>query len=489
MMISLNSLLRHVQLPLVNQDIQLTGITLDSRKVQAGYLFAALPGTHSNGCDYIEIAIEKGASAILLPTGISFPKTKICVPVYHDNPRYIFSLIASFFYPKHPKHQIAITGTNGKTSTADFVRQLWELQNYNAATIGTLGVISNTDYHYTGPVLTTPDPITLHQILTNLVEHDVQHLALEASSHGLDQYRLDGLTLEAASFTNLTRDHLDYHHDFQHYLEAKLRLFKCVLPPDGIAAINADMDQDALAQIKQTIVNRKQELRLVGEQGNFIKLISVNPLPEGQKLEIKTDIGQQFSVTLPLLGRYQVDNILLAIALIAKNSNDIGDLISLLPQLKGVRGRMEQAAILPNGAAIYVDYAHTPDALAHLLQSLRPHTHNELHIIFGAGGDRDTGKRPLMAQEAAKYADQVIITDDNPRTEDPDLIRQQVKIGAPNALEVAGREDAIAQTIKKLQKNDILVVAGKGHEQGQIIGTTVHPFDDVTIIQKYASRL
>ncbi|WP_235176718.1 UDP-N-acetylmuramoyl-L-alanyl-D-glutamate--2,6-diaminopimelate ligase [Commensalibacter papalotli (ex Servin-Garciduenas et al. 2014)] len=488
-MISLNSLLHDVHLPIIDQDIHLTGITLDSRKVKDGYLFCALPGTHSNGCDYIKTAIEKGAKAILLSTNVDFPETEGCVYIYNDNPRYVFSLMAALFYPKHPKHQIAITGTNGKTSTADFVRQLWILKHYNSATIGTLGVISNTNYHYTGPVLTTPDPITLHQILTNLVKHDIQYVALEASSHGLDQYRLDGLTLEAGGFTNLTRDHLDYHHDLQHYLEAKLRLFKHILPIGGIAAVNADMDQDVLKQIKQTIQERQQKLRLVGEQGEFLKLISVTPLPEGQKLEIKIMTGEQISVTLPLLGRYQVDNILLAIALIAKDTIDVKNLISLLPQLKGVRGRMEQAAILPNGAAIYVDYAHTPDALAHLLQSLRPHTHHKLYIIFGAGGDRDAGKRPLMAQEAQKYADHVIITDDNPRNENPELVRKQVKVGAPDALEIAGREEAIAQTIKKLQKDDILVVAGKGHEQGQIIGTTVYPFDDVTIIQKYASRL
>lgn len=488
-MTSLNSLLHHVQLPLVPNDAEITGITLDSRKVQKGYLFAALPGAKSNGCDYIDVAIQKGAQAILLPTGVTFPKTNSCIPIHCDNPRYILSLIAAFFFPKHPKHQVAITGTNGKTSTADFIRQIWQLQNYKSATIGTLGVISNTDYHYTGPVLTTPDSIMVHEILTDLVNHDVQHLALEASSHGLDQYRLDGLTIEAAGFTNLTRDHLDYHHDFQHYLEAKLRLFKHILPIDGIAAINADMDQNALKQITQAILEHKQELRLVGEQGQFLKLLSVTPLPEGQKLEIKTVCNEIFSVTIPLLGRYQVDNILLAMALIAKNEHDIANFVPLLPHLKGVRGRMEQAAILSNGAAIYVDYAHTPDALAHLLQSLRPHTHHNLYVIFGAGGDRDTGKRPLMAQEADKYADYVIITDDNPRTENPNLIRQEVKTGAPTALEIAGREEAIAQTIKKLQTGDILVVAGKGHEQGQIIGSVVHPFDDVTIIKKHASCL
>ncbi|MDI2112502.1 UDP-N-acetylmuramoyl-L-alanyl-D-glutamate--2,6-diaminopimelate ligase [Commensalibacter nepenthis] len=488
-MMSLNKLLHHVHLSCVPKDIQITGITLDSRKIQKGYLFAALPGTKSNGCDYIDMAIEKGASAILLPINVPFPQTDHCIAIPCDNPRYIVSLMAACFFSKHPQHQIAITGTNGKTSTADFIRQIWQLQHYKAASIGTLGVISNTNYHYTGPVLTTPDNIMLHEILTSLTEHNVQHLALEASSHGLDQYRLDGLTIEAAGFTNLTRDHLDYHHDFQHYLQAKLRLFKDILPIGGIAGVNADMDQDALTQIKQAILERKQNLRLVGEQGQFLQLLSVTPLPEGQQLVLKTALNDRFSVTIPLLGRYQIDNILLAMALIAKDEHDIANFIPLLPHLKGVRGRMEQAAILPNSAAVYVDYAHTPDALAHLLQSLRPHTHNNLHVIFGAGGDRDAGKRPLMAQEAAKYADYVIITDDNPRTEDPDLIRQEVKMGAPTALEIAGREQAIAQTIKKLQSGDILVVAGKGHEQGQIIGSVVHPFDDVTIIQKYVGSL
>ncbi|CAI3922277.1 UDP-N-acetylmuramyl tripeptide synthase (MurE) (PDB:1E8C) [Commensalibacter communis] len=488
-MISLNALLHHIHLPLVPSDTQITGITLDSRKIQQGYLFAALPGAKSNGCDYIDVAIEKGASAILLPTNASFPETNQCIAIHCDNPRYVLALMTAIFFPNHPQHQVAITGTNGKTSTADFIRQIWQLQNLKAATIGTLGVISNTNYNYTGPVLTTPDSIMLHEILTNLVEHNVQHLALEASSHGLDQYRLDGLTIEAAGFTNLTRDHLDYHHDFQHYLEAKLRLFKNILPIGGVAGVNADMDPDALIKIKQAILDRKQNLRLVGEQGQFLQLLSVTPLPEGQKLEIKTALNDVFSVTIPLLGRYQVDNILLAVALIAKNEQDIANLIPLLPHLKGVRGRMEQAAILPNGAAIYVDYAHTPDALAHLLQSLRPHTDNDLYVIFGAGGDRDAGKRPLMAQEASKYADCVIITDDNPRTEDPDHIRKEVKAGAPAALEIADREEAIAQTIKKLQSGDILVVAGKGHEQGQIIGSVVHPFDDVTIIRKHVSSL
>lgn len=488
-MTSLNSLLQHANLQPVAHDIQIKGVALNSHEVQPHYLFAALSGNKIDGCQFIPKAIEQGAVAILLPHGSKFPQDSTCIPIYCDNPRYALSLICAAFFTSHPRNEITITGTNGKTSTADFSRQLWALQNLKAASIGTLGVITNSSYHYRGQTLTTPDPVTLHHILTQLARHDVQHVAMEASSHGLSQYRLDGISIQAAGFTNLTRDHLDYHHDVKHYLEAKLRLFQHILPTGGIAAVNADMDPSVLTEIKKTVLARKQELRLVGEQGKFLQLKSVTPLPHGQECKIVTADKDEFSVTIPLLGRYQIDNILLSMALTAKDSKDIAKLVPLLPMLKGVRGRMERAAILPNGATIYVDYAHTPDALAHLLQSLRPHTHNKLHIIFGAGGDRDSGKRPLMAQEAAKYADMLIITDDNPRTENPDLIRKAVKAGCPDALEIAGREEAIAQTIPQLQKGDILVVAGKGHEQGQIIGETAHPFDDVAIAQKYAGAL
>ncbi|MDI2090756.1 UDP-N-acetylmuramoyl-L-alanyl-D-glutamate--2,6-diaminopimelate ligase [Commensalibacter oyaizuii] len=488
-MTSLNSLLQRANLPLVSQDHLITGITLDSRHVQPGFLFAALPGTKTDGAQYIQTAIKLGARAVLVTTGTPFPENDHCLPIYCDNPRHALAIMAAAFFTNHPDHQIAITGTNGKTSTADFVRQLWTLQHLNVASIGTLGVISNTAYQYTGPVLTTPDTISLHHILSDLTQYHVQHVVMEASSHGLAQYRLDGIPLQAAGFTNLTRDHLDYHGDFEHYLQAKLRLFTEILPTQAIAGVNADINPNILQKVIDAITQRHQKLRLVGKQGSFLKLLSVSPLPEGQAIQIQTEDHHLYSATIPLLGRYQVDNILLALALVAKDTKDIDRLIPLLPALKGVRGRMEQAAVLSNGAAVYVDYAHTPDALAHLLQSLRPHTHNELYVIFGAGGDRDTGKRPLMAQEAAKYADHLIITDDNPRSEDPSQIRQTIKMGCTTAIEIAGRESAIAQTLKMLQKGDILVVAGKGHEQGQIIGDVTYPFDDVSIIQKHAGLL
>lgn len=488
-MISLNKLLSHTDLSQHFPECQIQGIALDSRKVQKNYLFAALPGNQIDGRHFIHQAIEKGAIAVLLPQGTEWQENKSCIPIYCHNPRLILSQITSAFYQQSPHYKIAVTGTNGKTSTVDFARQLWELQHLPSASIGTLGVLNNVHYHYHGPVLTTPDTILLHEILQELTAYKVNHVAMEASSHGLAQYRMDGIELQAAGFTNLTRDHLDYHHSFKAYFNAKQRLFSDILPENGIAALNADMDQSILDQLKSTIQQRKQHLRLVGEKGTFLKLNSVIALPQGQKITLTTKYNSQFSTTLPLLGRYQIDNILLALALISKDTEQLTNLIPLLPHLKGVKGRMEQAAILPNGATIYVDYAHTPDALTHLLQSLRPHVQNKLYIIFGAGGDRDKGKRPLMAQAAGQYADKIIITDDNPRTENPDQIRQEIRKGFSNATEIGNREEAIAITLPKLQSGDILVVAGKGHEQGQIIGTTIHPFDDVKIIQKHAGIL
>lgn len=488
-MVSFNTLRSYIDIPDNTPNLEIKGIALDSRKVKKDYLFAALPGNQLDGKQFILQAIEKGANSILLPehSDLSFPVP--CIAIQCKNPRQSLSKITPLFYPNIPPHKIAVTGTNGKTSTADFARQLWELENLKSASIGTLGVVNNAGYQYQGPVLTTPDTILLHEILQALALHKVTHVAMEASSHGLSQYRLDYLELEAAGFTNLTRDHLDYHHSFEAYFQAKQRLFTDILPKNAIAALNADMDQSILSTLLQIIQDRKQQLRLVGTQGNFIRLKTVKPLPHGQKITIITDQGTEHSTTLPLLGRYQIDNMLLAMALIAKNTEHVERLIPLLTRLKGVKGRMEQAAILPNGATIYVDYAHTPDALTHLLQSLRPHVHHELYIVFGAGGNRDKGKRPLMAKEAGNYADHVIITDDNPRYEDPAQIRREIRQGFPNATEIADREEAISQTIKKLQSGDILVIAGKGHEQGQIIGDTIHPFDDVKIVQKYTGNL
>ena len=488
-MISLDTLRSYINIPDYFPNHEIRGIALDSRKVQKDFLFAALPGNQLDGQAFIQQAIENGANTILLTNGSNMDLPSQCVPIYCDNPRQVIAKITSLFYPKLPHHKIAVTGTNGKTSTVDFARQLWELENLKSASIGTLGVLNNAGYHYTGPVLTTPDTIILHEIMQNLAKKHVTHVAMEASSHGLAQYRLDNIELEAAAFTNLTRDHLDYHHSFEAYFQAKQRLFTDILPSNAIAALNSDMNASVLETLLNIIKKRKQQLRLVGIKGNFLRLNHVKPLPHGQEITYKTASGNRVTTTLSLLGRYQIDNILLSMALIAKDSEHLESLVPLLPKLKGVKGRMEQAAFLPNGATVYVDYAHTPDALTHLLQSLRPHVHHELYIIFGAGGNRDKGKRPLMALEAGKYADHVIITDDNPRHENPALIRNEIKKGFPRAVEIAGREEAIAQTVKKLQPGDILVIAGKGHEQGQIIGNIIHPFDDVKIVQKYMRYL
>ncbi len=488
-MVSLHSLQSWLNISLTSPDHEIKGITLDSRKVKKDYLFAALPGSKFDGQQFIQQAIQQGANTILLSKDSDIVLPKQCTPIYSKNPCQLLSKITPLFFPNTPYHKIAITGTNGKTSTADFARQLWALENLKSASIGTLGIINNADYHYTEPILTTPDTILLHQILQELAIHHVTHVAMEASSHGLAQYRLDNIELKAAAFTNLTRDHLDYHYNLEAYFQAKQRLFTDILPENGIAALNSDMDETIFTALAQIIKDRRQHLRSVGTKGNFLHLNHIKSLPHGQKITITTVQNFQFSTTLPLLGRYQIDNILLALALITKNIEHLKTLIPLLPLLKGVKGRMEQAAILPNGATIYVDYAHTPDALTHLLQSLRPHVHHELYIVFGAGGNRDKGKRPLMAQEAGKYADHIIITDDNPRFENPSQIRQEIKKGFPDATEIADREEAIAQTIKQLQTGDILVIAGKGHEQGQIIRNIIHPFDDVKIVQKYAGNL
>lgn len=482
-------MLSFARLPQIHPDRDIRGITLDSRKVKTGYLFAALPGNRVDGNQFIHQAIENGAIAVLLPEKTPWPPVTGCIPIYSPNPRLSLSQMLAAFYPDLPRHQITVTGTNGKTSTVDFCRQLWELQRLKSASIGTLGVLNTVNYQYQGPVLTTPDPVTLHEILHDLAIRHVDHVAMEASSHGLVQYRMDGIKIEAAGFTNLTRDHLDYHHDFRSYFQAKQRLFTDILPENGIAALNADMNPSVLLEIRNLVHQRKQKLRLVGEQGDFLRLHSVIPLPQGQKITISHQQNAPFSVTVPLLGRYQIDNVLLAMALILQDTRQITDLIPLLPHLTGVRGRMEQAAILPNGATVYVDYAHTPDAITHLLQSLRPHVHHKLYIVFGAGGDRDKGKRPLMAQAAGKHADHIIITDDNPRSEPPAQIRQEVRAGFPDALEIAGREAAIAHAIHELEKGDILVVAGKGHEQGQIIGNVTYPFDDIEVIRKHAAGI
>lgn len=473
-------------LPNAGADPVISAITADSRAVAPGTLFAALPGTRNDGRQFIANAVAQGAAAILAPTGTQWPvDAPACPLVTSDEPRHALALMAACLAGPQPERLVAITGTNGKTSTADFLRQLWSLQGQKAAAVGTLGLTGVDLPAITLPALTTPDPVALANGLAGLAKAGVQHVALEASSHGLAQHRLDGLHFSAAGFTNLTRDHLDYHGTLDAYREAKARLFADLLPAGKIAAANADMDAETLRVLHNLAQKRGFTLRTVGESGAYIRLLHHRPLPAGQELTLDVG-GTQHVITLALPGRYQVDNALLAAALATEHDPALPDILALLPLLQGVRGRMERAVVLPNGASAYVDYAHTPDALTRLLASLRPHAAGRLVVVFGAGGDRDTGKRPLMAQAAAQGADCVIITDDNPRTENAASIRADVRAGAPDALEIGDRRTAIAESLAMLGPQDVLVVAGKGHELGQIIGTEVHPFDDAAVLRDLA---
>ncbi|MFT8719130.1 UDP-N-acetylmuramoyl-L-alanyl-D-glutamate--2,6-diaminopimelate ligase [Acetobacter sp.] len=468
-----------------SSDPDITLVTADSRAVVPGTLFVALPGTKRDGRDFIPEALAAGAAAVLVPTETA---AVVGVPtVYTATPRRSLALLAAALAGPQPEHIVAVTGTNGKTSTVDFLRQLWEQMGRKAASFGTLGLIAPVDLPFDIPSLTTPDPVTLARGLAALRERGVTDIAMEASSHGLDQRRLDGVKISAAGFTNLTRDHLDYHGSLEEYRKAKLRLFDTLLPGGALAAANADMDEETLDALRDIQRRRGLELRLVGRKGSTIRLLAQKALPEGQRLRLEFG-KQEIDVMLPLPGRFQVDNALLAAALAGPDTADVRTALELLPKLRGVRGRMERAAVLPNGAAVYVDYAHTPDALARALDSIRPHVKGKLFVLFGAGGDRDKGKRPLMAQEAAQRADVVLVTDDNPRSENPKAIRHDVLSGAPDAQEIPDRKTAIAEAMHRLGAGDVLLVAGKGHEQGQIIGDVVHPFDDVSVVKSFAGN-
>ena len=459
--------------------VPITGLTADSRLVAPGYLFAALPGTQSDGRRFIAAAVQKGAAAILAPNGTEWPAGVPPRPlILHAEPRRALALMAAAHAGPQPAHIIAVTGTNGKTSTVDFIRQLFAQAGMKAASLGTLGLIAPG--HAGGGGLTTPDPVALAEMLAQLAREGVRHAALEASSHGLDQFRLDGVRLQAAGFSNLTRDLLDYHGGISAYRAAKLRLFAQLLPTGGIAAVNADMDSETLAELRNIAARRKLDLRLVGAAGRFMRLHATTPLPHGQLIDVEAG-GTRRQIEVKLPGRFQADNVLLAAAL--ADATGLPYVWERVPHLVGVRGRMELAATLPNGAAAYVDYAHTPDALERLLQALRPHTTGRLVCVFGAGGDRDTGKRPLMGAVVARLADHAIITDDNPRGENPATIRAAIRAACPDAMEIGDRAAAIAAGLAELGPGDVLVVAGKGHEQGQTVGNQVLPFDDASTIR------
>jgi UDP-N-acetylmuramoyl-L-alanyl-D-glutamate--2,6-diaminopimelate ligase len=438
-------------------------------------MFAALPGVKADGRQYIADAVARGAVAVLAPEGTLWPTGVPSRPLLVDpSPRERLAKIAAELAGPMPDTLVAVTGTNGKTSTVDFLRQILSLSGREAASLGTLGVVAKgVD---AADSLTTPDPVTLANTLSMLAAKGVTHAALEASSHGIAQSRLDGLHFAAAGMTNLTRDHLDYHGSLKAYRAAKLRLFDKLLPAGAPAVAMADMEKETLHALRGIAVRRGLDLRLVGVAG-------VRTLPAGQEVEVNIS-GSRRRVLLNLPGRFQADNALLAAAL--AESVGVLDALHKVPWLIGVRGRLECAAVLDNGAAAYVDYAHSPDAIERVLMALRPHAAGKLVIVFGAGGDRDRGKRPLMGAAATGLADKVIVTDDNPRSEAPAAIRKEILAASPGAIEIGDRREAIAAGLEMLGPNDVLVVAGKGHEQGQIIGDAVVPFDDATVIRSLA---
>jgi UDP-N-acetylmuramoyl-L-alanyl-D-glutamate--2,6-diaminopimelate ligase len=455
-----------------------TGFAIDHRKVAPGTVFGAFEGLRVNGEDFIPAAVAAGAIAV-----VARPEARVegAVHIADDTPRAHFARLAARFFAPFPETAVAVTGTNGKTSTVELTRQLWRMAGHHAASIGTLGVTTADERVVTG--LTTPDVVTFLSNVAGLAREGVTHVAFEASSHGLAQYRTEGLPVRAAAFTNLSRDHLDYHGDMAAYFTAKLRLFSEVLDADGIAVVWAD-DPHA-ERVIDLARHRGNRIMTVGEHGDALRLLSREPSLLGQRLVIEAD-GVQHRVMLPLIGAYQAANALVAAGLVIASGGDVAATLANLSRLAPVRGRLERAAITRAGAPVYVDYAHTPDALAAAATALKPHAEGRLILVFGAGGDRDVGKREEMGAVAAAQADQVIVTDDNPRTEDAAAIRAMVLAGAPGAREIGDRRAAIAAAIAEAAASDIVLIAGKGHEQGQIVGDRVLPFDDVTVARECA---
>lgn len=460
-------------------DREITGLSADSRAIRPGFLFAALQGEKYDGRAFIGQAVDAGAAAVLGPPDLQHDTLATDLPVITDaNPRRQLARMAARFYSAQPRTIAAITGTNGKTSVAYFTQQLWNALNHPAAAMGTLGV--RGPGLNGGPSLTTPDPVELHRVLASLKQQGIDHLAMEASSHGLSQYRLDGVVIRAAAFTNLTRDHLDYHGDMEHYRAAKRRLFGELLPKDGIAVLNAESPEfDALRGI---VEDRGQRVVSYGIRTGAVSCSEATASDAGWKLKINVS-GETFSCTFPLPGEFQVSNMLCALAIVIGCGDDAADAIRCVEQLTGVPGRLELAARLPNGASILVDYAHTPDALTAVLTTVKPHVRGRLGIVFGCGGDRDKGKRPEMGKIAATQADFAIVTDDNPRSEDAAAIRRDIMAACPTCREIGDRRDAIAAGIAELAEGDVLVLAGKGHEEGQIVGNEIFPFNDAEVVR------
>lgn len=474
-------------------DVQaLRGVTQDSRAVKAGYLFAALPGSKSDGRNFIETAIHNGARVILAPTGTMLPETARVDDVQivtHDHPRHVFAKIAAAFYARQPEHIVAVTGTNGKTSVVHFVAQLWKARGHKAVSYGTLGVHGEGISRPGG--MTTPETEKLQADLADLAAAGITHLALEASSHGLDQRRLDGVQMQAAAFTNLSHDHMDYHDGVEHYRDAKARLFS--LLQNGVAVLNADSTHFDVMSARAS--NAGNEIISYGFKAQHLKIVEITPTSHGQHTSLEI-FGKPYEITLPLVGEFQVKNALAALGLVlSKKRAHQDEYVTALEGLSGAPGRLELVNGHHDGAAIYVDYAHTPAALDNVLSALRPHTAGKLVCVFGCGGERDRGKRSVMGEIAARLADSVIVTDDNPRGEDPAAIRAkilkgaQLLEGAKSAQEIADRAAAIQSAIKSLATGDVLVIAGKGHETGQVYGGQTLPFDDGEVAREIIKSL
>ena len=453
--------------------VNITGLTADSREIEKGFLFAALPGSRSDGAQFLDDALAKGAAAVLLPKSNTQGR-ELAVPIIEElDPRRALALMAARFYRIQPKCAAAVTGTNGKTSIVSFLQQIWAGMGLRAASLGTIGLVTGAGSMTLSH--TTPEPVTLQRLLAQTAKDGVTHIALEASSHGLQQRRLDGVVLTAVAFSNVSRDHLDYHINFDDYLAQKRRLFDELLPRGAAAVVNADaLHADVFCGAAR---NRGARLITVGEKGADLVLEAASIEGFGQQLKIACG-GRSYDVLLPLVGAFQASNALIAAGLAISCGADAGDVLPLLTRFEGPPGRLDQAGTAPTGAPIFIDYAHTPDAIANALDALRPYAAGRLVIVFGCGGDRDKGKRPLMGAVAGDRADVVFVTDDNPRNEDPDAIRAEILNSVPEATDIGERAQAIAAAIKGAQAGDVVLIAGKGHETGQLVGERVIPFSD-----------
>ncbi|HJU32907.1 MAG TPA: UDP-N-acetylmuramoyl-L-alanyl-D-glutamate--2,6-diaminopimelate ligase [Hyphomicrobiaceae bacterium] len=461
---------------------EIAGLTADSREVKPGWLFAAIPGSKADGVRFIPEAVAKGAAAVLVAGDQEVSVPGHVAVLRTAEPRHALALLAARFYPDQPAVAVAVTGTSGKTSVADFTRQIFAALGRSAASLGTIGLVKPDGSVYGG--LTTPDPVSLHRTLAELAGEGVTHLAFEASSHGLDQHRLDGVRLKAAAFTNLGRDHLDYHPTMEAYLAAKLRLFTELLPAGGTAVINADAEH--AAQVIAAARDSGRKVMTVGRGGETLKLERLSRDGFAQRLLVRHE-GRAHDIALPLPGDYQASNALLAAGLAIATGEPAVDVLPALTHLKGVKGRLEIAGRV-RGGLIVIDYAHKPDALEAALKALREFASGRIICVFGCGGDRDKGKRPIMGQIAARLANHVIVTDDNPRSERPEIIRAEILAGCPGSREIGDRAEAIRAGARLLGPGDVLLVAGKGHETGQIVGSVILPFSDHEAVRNALSE-